>query len=155
MSPHDKQIVFKRVMFVLFFMVLFYYQSLGFYVWFSVENGRGQDRLQYNITERFFEQTTFQRDPGTHQMFNMRLQNTAFSDAKKCNFCLPLDRSHKRKSSGGHFCRTSPAKLKISNHRKLFLGVSNSFRSLHVRFWRPLVIRHLGRRWVDSKMSIS
>ena len=84
-----------------------------------------------------FQQKASPRDTGTHQICNIRQQNKAFSEGKKLQFWLPLDRSHKRNSSGGHFCRTSPAKLTNSSHRKLFLGVSNSFGSLYVRKITP------------------
>ena len=91
----------------------------------------------------------------TTKILNIRQQNKAFLDTTKSLFLLPLDSSPNRKSSDGRFCHTSPVKLKICSCPMQFLDVPRSFRSLHVRFWRPQANRNLRHPWVESEMPIS
>ena len=102
-----------------------------------------------------FQQKASPRDTGTHQIYNIRQQNKAFSEGKESQFWLPSDRSQHAKVQGGAFCRTSPAKLKIRPLQMQHLGASASFGSLYVRFWRRLNICNWSRRWVGSKWWIS
>ena len=92
---------------------------------------------------------------GTHKILNIHQQHKAFLDTTKSQFLLPLDSSPNRKSSDGRFCHTSPAKLKICSCPMQFLDFPRSFRSLHVRFWRPQANRNLRHPWVESEMPIS